>query len=90
MTIRALGYALIAPAAAALLLGLAGSASAATVRPQTPPAPWVEYQAFGWPDACNSAGYYYKQEGIITDYLCDEIQAPSADAGGLTILYVIF
>ena len=90
MTIRALGYALIAPAAAALLLGLAGSASAATVHPQTPPAPWVEYQAFGWPDACNSAGYYYKQEGIITDYLCDEIQAPSADAGGLTILYVIF
>ena len=89
MTIRALAYALTAPAIAALTLGLAGPASAATIRPQTPPAPWVDYQAFGWPDACNSAGYYYEQEGKITGYLCDEISAPSADAGGLTILYVI-
>ena len=90
MTIRALAYALVAPAAAALMLGLAGPASAAAVHPQTPPSPpWVAYQDFGWPDACNSAGYAYEQEGTITDYLCDEISAPSWDGPGLTVLYVI-
>lgn len=91
MTVRTLAYALAAPAAAALMLGLAGPASASTIRPQTPPSPpWVAYKDFGWPDACNSAGYYYEQQGTITGYLCDEIDAPSADAGGLTILYVTF
>ena len=90
MKIRTLAYAMTAPAAAALMLGLATPANASAIRPQTPPSPpWVAYQDFGFPDACNSAGYYYEQKGIITDYLCDEISPPSADAPGLTVLYVI-
>jgi hypothetical protein len=89
MRLRTLACAVV-PAAAALVLGAVGPALA-TASPQTPPSPpWVEYQSFGWPDACNSAGYAYLQEGKITGYLCDEVQAPSWDAAGLTILYVTF
>jgi hypothetical protein len=90
MKLRTLSYAAAASAAVALTLGSVGSATAA-VRPQTPPSPpWVAYKDFGEPDACNSAGYAYEQEGIITGYLCDEVQPPSWDASGLTILYVTF
>ena len=90
MKLRTLSYVAVVPAAVALALAVVGSASAAA-SPQTPPSPpWVDYQSFGWPDACNSAGYAYEQEGIITGYLCDEIQAPSWDASGLTVLYVTF
>jgi hypothetical protein len=89
MKLRTLAYAAAVPAAAAFVLGAVGPAAAA-VTPQTPPPPWVQYQTFGWPDACNSAGYYYEQEGKITDYFCDEVQPPSWDAAGLTILYVTF
>jgi hypothetical protein len=89
MKLRTLSYMAAVPAAVALMFGTVGSAAAAA-RPQTPPAPWVAYQDFGFPDACNSAGYAYEQEGKITGYLCDEVQAPSWDASGLTILYVTF
>jgi hypothetical protein len=91
MKLRTLAYVAAVPAAAALVLGAAVVPATAAVRPQTPPTPpWVEYKTFGWPDACNSAGYYYEQEGIIVEYVCDEVQAPSWDAPGLVNLYVIF
>jgi hypothetical protein len=90
MKLRTLAYAATAPVAAAMLLAMSGPANAAAHPQSTPPPPWVAYKDYGSPDACNSAGYYYEQEGIITGYLCDEIQPPSYDASGLTILYVTF
>ena len=91
MKLRTLSYLAAVPAAFAIMLGTAVGQAAAAASPQTPPSPpWVAYKDFGEPDACNSAGYYYEQEGIITGYLCDEVQPPSWDGPGLTILYVTF
>lgn len=73
-------------ASAAAVAGLGAPANATN----TPPPPWVLYQSFNWPDACSSAGYAGEQAGRWTDYLCDEIQAPSGDGPGLVDLYVIF
>lgn len=85
-----LAYTATAPAAAAVLLALSGAAQAAA-SPQTPPSPpWVAYKKYGSPDACNSAGSYYEQQGVIIEYVCDEVQPPSWDAPGLTVLYVIY
>jgi hypothetical protein len=56
----------------------------------TPGPPWVHYKDLPDPASCNSAGYYFEQQGIITDYLCDEVVPPSAFAAGDTQLWVIF
>jgi hypothetical protein len=55
----------------------------------TPGAPWVQYKDLPDPASCNSAGYYFEQQGIIKDYLCDEVLPPSAFAAGDTQLWVI-
>ena len=56
----------------------------------TPGAPWVHYKDLPDPAACNSAGYYFEQQGIIKDYFCDEVVPPSAFAAGDTQLWVVF
>lgn len=78
-------------------LTLAGVAVAAgfgtpanAVTPFSPGPPWVHYKDLPDPAACNSAGVYFEQQGVITDYLCDEVLPPSAFAGGDTQLWVIF
>jgi len=77
----------------ALGLTLAGAGIAAgfaTPANATPPAPWVHWKDFPDPAGCNSAGVYFEQQGTIKDFFCDEVEPPSADAGGDTILYVVF
>ena len=77
----------LALAGVVIATGLGTAANAATA---TPGPPWVEYKDLPDPASCNSAGYYFEQEGIIKDYLCDEIVPPSAFAAGDTELWVIF
>jgi len=50
----------------------------------------VQYKDLPDPASCNSAGYYFEQQGIIKEYLCDEVEPPSAFAAGDTQLWVIF
>jgi hypothetical protein len=65
--------------------GTSANAATATLGP-----PWVLYKDLPDPAACNSAGYYFEQQGIIQEYSCDEIVPPSPDARGDVELWVIF
>jgi hypothetical protein len=56
----------------------------------TPAPPWVLYKTLPDSAACNSARYYFQQQGTIKGYLCDEISPPSASAAGDVQLWVVF
>ena len=56
----------------------------------TPGPPWVHYKDLPDPAACNSAGFSFEQQGIIKQYICDEVLPPSASAAGDTQLWVVF
>jgi hypothetical protein len=56
----------------------------------SPAPPWIYFRTYPDPAGCNSAVYYWKSIGTIEDYICDEVQPPSWDAGGIVNLYVIY
>ena len=72
-----------------MIAGL-GLTPASAVIVAAPGPPWVRYKDLPDPASRNSAGYYFEQQGIITDYLCDEVVPPSASAAGDTQPWVIF
>jgi hypothetical protein len=68
----------------------AGSAYADPGRPPGLPANYVYYKTIpGGQGDCNSAGVYFEQQGLITGFVCDNVQPPSWDTGGYSNLWAI-
>jgi len=72
-------------------VAFAGSAHADTWRPPGVPANYVYYKDIGGGyGECYSAGVYYEQVGLITAFVCDQIEPPSFSYGGDSELWVVF
>lgn len=69
----------------------AGIASADPARPPGVPASYVYYKNIrGGVGECNSAGYYYAQQGLIRYYICNQVEAPGEFSPGDSQLWVVF
>jgi hypothetical protein len=69
---------------------IAGSAHAGVQPPPGVPSNYVLYKTIGGGEGeCNSAGVYFEQEGLILDFVCDNVQPPSADSGGYSNLWAL-
>ncbi|HEY3868332.1 MAG TPA: hypothetical protein VGM10_08275 [Actinocrinis sp.] len=80
----------LALTSAIAMVGLIAPSASAATAPSAAPADngYVFYAAYGWGDACSSAGYAGEQAGKWVSYYCDEIGASSVDGPGLYDLYV--
>jgi hypothetical protein len=69
----------------------AGAASAAgPLRPPGVPANYVLYKTISsGVGECNSAGVSFEQQGLITAFVCDQIEAPSFNSGGESQLWAL-
>ena len=83
------GLAVAATGLAATVV-FAGSAYADPARPPGVPANYVFYKDIpGGQGDCNSAGVSFEQEGLITAFVCDNVQPPSADSAGYSELWAL-
>jgi len=68
----------------------AGGAQADVSRPPGVPASYVLYKSIpGGEGDCNSAGLYFEQQGLITAFVCYNVQPPTYDSGGYSNLWAL-
>lgn len=68
----------------------AGTAHADPARPPGVPANYVYYKDIpGFPGDCYDAGHYFEQQGLIKDFVCDQIEAPTWETAGYSELWAL-